>query len=368
MKKTTVVVVLGTLLSIGALVGIKALQFKTLSEQQYEQPPAKVTHGEVMDTQWESRLDTVGSLAAVDGVEVTAEQPGKIVAIAFKPGTHVAQGDLLVQQDVSIEQAQLRAAEAAADLAKNNLRRVRRLIAQNSASVSDLESAEAEAKQADAQVDEVKARITKKSVRAPFAGRLGVKQVSLGQDLAVGEPIVTLQNLNPIQVDFFVPQRQLPLMAVGLAVRVSLPQQDLSITGEITAINPEVDAQTRNVRVQARIDNPDEQLLPGMYVNVSVELSKPLKVLAVPSTALVYAPFGNSLFVIEENETGGKVVRQQIVKTGITRGDFVQITEGLTGEETIVTTGAFKLFNGQPVEPDNSMAPQFKLTPNPVDS
>ena len=371
MSKTTIIVALAIVLAVGALASTKALQFQTLGSMENPQAPAIVTFAEARSGSWENVIETVGSLEAVDGIVVAAEEPGKIVKIAFQPGTHVAAGDLLVQQDVSIEQAQLRSAEAAAELAASNLSRVKRLLKQNSASQSDVDKARAEARQADALVDEVKARITKKSIRAPFDGRLGVRQVSLGQDLRVGDPLVVLQRLNPIQVNFVMPQRRLPSLSLGLPVRVGLEGQPFVVEGKVTAISPEVDAVTRNVLLQAQIENPDEKLLPGMYVTIGVVLPESLDVVAVPATAILYAPFGNSVFVIEDNpdeSVGGKVVRQQIVTTGTNRGDFVEVLAGLKGGETVVSTGAFKLFNGQPVKPDNSKAPEFSMNPNPKDS
>ena len=370
MSKTTIIVALAIVLAVAALAGTKMLQFQTLGAMENPQAPVTVTFAEAKAERWENLIDTVGSLEAVDGIVVAAEEPGKIVSIAFQPGTHVAAGDLLVQQDVSIEQAQLRSAEAAAELADSNLSRVKRLLSQNSASQSDVDKARAEARQAQALVDEVKARITKKSVRAPFDGKLGVRQVSLGQDLRVGDPIVVLQRLNPIQVNFVMPQRQLPKLAVGLPVRVGLEGQDFVVEGRITAISPEVDPVTRNVRLQAQIENPGEQLLPGMYVTVGVVLPASVDVIAIPVTAVLYAPFGNSVFVIESDPDNPeqKVVRQQIISTGASRGDYVQVVAGLKGGETVVSTGAFKLFNGQPVTPDNSKAPEFSLNPKPKDS
>jgi len=368
MKTTTKLAVFGIPAVIAVLAGIKAMQFSFLMEmgEQYQPPPVKVTYATVSPQQWENRLQAVGSLEAVDGIMLTAEMQGKIERIAFTPGAHVDAGDLLVQQDTSIEAAQLRAAEAAAELANSNLARAQRMIKQNGVSISDLDTAQAQARQAAAQVEQVKAQIAKKSLRAPFAGRLGVRQVSLGQDLQAGDAVVLLQKLDPILVNFFVPQRQLNQVAEGQRVRITVEDLGgLQAEGVITAINPLIDPATRNVQVQARLDNATEQLLPGMFVSVDVILPQQLPVIAVPSTALLYAPFGNSVFVIEEGENGGKTVRQQIVQTGITRGDFVEITSGLKGDETIVTTGAFKLFNGQTVEPDNSMTPTFELQPTP---
>ena len=370
MSKTAIIVALAIVVAIGALAGTKMLQFKTLGEMENPQTPVMVTHVQASPQRWENAINTVGSLQAVDGVVLAAEEPGKIVEIAFTPGSHVASGDLLVQQDISIEKAQLRAAEAAAELADSNLKRIRQLLRQNSASQSDVDQALAEYQQASARLDEVKARIIKKSIRAPFDGKLGVRQVSLGQDLQAGDPVVVLQKLDPIQVNFLIPQRQLPRVSLGLPVRVGLDDRDFQVEGRITAISPEVDPVTRNVRIQAQIDNPQEQLLPGMYVTLSVVLPASRDVVAVPATAVLFAPFGNSVFVIEDDpdNAGGKVVRQQIVKTGRSRGDFVEILEGLKGDETVVSTGAFKLVNGQRVTPDNSMSPSFSLNPNPADS
>ena len=374
MKKTAVVVAIAILLAIGGLVGTKALQFKTLGEMKQTPQPVTVTYAEVTPQTWENAINTVGSLRAVDGIVVAAEEPGKITEIAFTPGSHVDAGDLLVQQDISIEQAQLRSAQAAAELAESNLRRIQRLLKQNSASQSDVDKAQAEARQARAMVDEVRARITKKAIRAPFAGKLGVRQVSLGQDLRLGDPMVVLQRLNPIQVNFVMPQRQLPRFSVGQTVRVSLADQPFNlgpVRGRVTAINPQVDPVTRNVSIQAEIENPEERLLPGMYVTVDIVMPQSENVIAVPATAILYAPFGDSVFVIEDNpdtSAGGKVVRQQIIKTGRTRGDYVQVIAGLEGGETVVSTGTFKLFNGQRVLPDNNLAPGFSENPQPKDS
>lgn len=375
MKKTTLIISIGTLLSIGGLAAIKAQQFNQLSEMgnQYQSPPLKVTFANVELQQWESVFETVGSLEALDGVEVAAELTGKIVNIAFEGGGQIKEGEILVRQDISIEEAQLRSAEAAAELATKNLERNKRLVRQDSASQSTLESSESQAKQAIAQLDEIKATITKKTIRAPFAGKLGVRKVSLGQDLQQGAPVVSLQKLDPILVNFYVPQRQFSLVENDMPVRIRLErhgQDDFTVEGKVSAINSEIDPYTRNVLVQARVANPDGRLIPGMYVSVGVVFDKPQPVVAVPATAILYAPFGNSVFIVEDQdaEGGGKIVRQQIVELGASRGDFVLIKSGVKHGETVVTTGAFKLYNGQAVELDNTLAPSFKLNPKPQDS
>ncbi len=376
MRKRIIFTIIGLLVMIGLLGGIKGLQIDRMLAQgsQAAPPPETVTTTVVRTDSWESRLTAVGSLAAVQGVMVTAELTGKVVRIAFEPGTKVNAGDLLVQQDTSTEEAQLRAAEATVELAKRNLERMKKLLARRTIAQSQYDDAEAQYKEAVAQADTIRAAIAKKNIRAPFAGRLGIRQVNLGQILNEGDPIVSLQSINPIFVNFSLPQQQLPRVQQGLTVRVTsdaLPDQ--VIEGKITAINPEVDAATRNMRIQATVSNRQENLRPGMFVNVVVVLPASEKVLAVPATAVLYAPYSDSVFVVEEkesknNQQPGLTVRQQVVQLGEKRGDFVAVVSGLKSGETIVSTGAFKLRNGQSVVVDNTLAPEFKLAPEPRDS
>jgi membrane fusion protein (multidrug efflux system) len=311
----------------------------------------------------------VGSLEAVQGVMVTAELKGKVDKIAFDPGAMVQAGDLLVQQDISSEKAQIQAAEAAVTLAKITLERTRKLLIEKTVSQSQYDNADAQYKQAAAQVDNIRATIAKKTIRAPFAGRLGIRLINLGQALNEGDAIVSLQSFDPIFVNFSLPQQELAQIRQGLVVRMTtdaLPGR--TIEGKITAINSSVDAATRNIRVQATAANPEEQLRPGMFVNVAVVLPAQEKVLPIPATAVLYAPYGDSVFIVEENnneKTGrpGKIVRQQFVRLGKKRGDFVAIASGLKEGETIVSTGVFKLRNGQAIVVNNSQAPDFKLKP-----
>ena len=319
-------------------------------------------------------MTAVGSLDAVQGVTVTAEVTGKVVRIAFEPGSRVEAGDLLVQQDVSAETAQLRAAEATADLARINFERSKKLLPEKVVSQADYDNNRAQLTQSLAQVDNLRAVIAKKTIRAPFAGRLGIRQINLGQVINDGQAIVTLQSLDPIFVNFLIPQQQLALIRDGLEVRVSSDALDGEvINGKITAINPLVDAATRNIRVQATLANPQEHLRPGMYANVAIVLPKKDDVLTIPETAVVYAPYSDSVFVIEEKkgengEPSGKTVRQQFVQLGEKRGDFISVVSGLKAGETVVSTGVFKLRNGQTVVVDNKLAPEFKLAPNPTES
>ncbi len=376
MLKKLTVTISGLIGVIAVLAGIKVLQFQTMfAAGAAMTPPAEpVTTAEVREEKWAPTIDAIGSLAAVQGVTVSAELDGKVVQIAFEPGSGAKAGDLLVQQDTSTEAAQLRSAEAGVDLARINLERAQELRARATIAQSELDSAEAQFKQATAQADNIRATIAKKTIRAPFAGRLGIRQVNLGQSLKAGDAIVSLQALDPIFVNFMLPQQRLAQLARGLAVQVTtdaLPGR--TIEGRITAINPDVDSATRNVRVEATVANTDEHLHPGMYVNASVVLPAVDPVLVIPATAVLYAPYGDSVFVVEnrkDDQTGrtGLVLRQQFVRLGQHRGDFVAVTSGVKAGEIVVTTGVFKLRNGIAVVVDNRLAPNAQLAPKPDDT
>jgi len=373
--KKYLIAILGILLIAGLLGGIKALQIGKMIDQgkAFVPPPETVTTAVAQAQTWETTLSAVGSLRAVQGVTVAAELPGKVVEIAFAAGLPVKAGDLLIRQDTSTEQALLPGAEAAVALAETNLARARELLADEAVSQAEYDTALAGHSQALAQVENLRATIAKKTVRAPFAGRLGIRQVNLGQILSEGDEIVSLQALNPIFVDFLLPQQQLADLQKGLPVRLTsdaVPGR--TIEGRITTISPEIDAATRNVRIQATVANPDELLRPGMYVNVAVVLPARAEVLAIPATAVLYAPYSDSVFVVEEqpataDRPAGKTLRQQFVRLGAKHGDFVAIESGLQPDETLVSTGVFKLRNGQAVVVDNQLSPEFQLQPQPAD-
>ena len=376
MIKKVFLTLVGLLLLVGALAGAKVFQFKTMfaAGASMVPPPETVTATEVRPDTWQPVLSAVGSVAAAQGVMLSAEEAGTVRHIAFESGATVKTGDLLLQLDTSVEQAQLRSAAAAADLARANLARARDLRAKNMVSQADLETAEAQTKQADAQQDNIRAVIGKKTLRAPFAGRTGIRQVNLGQFVNTGDPIVTLQAVDPVHVDFFLPQQRLAQLRVGMTVRVTTDAfPDQRFEGKLTVINPEVDTATRNVRLQATLDNPQGWLRPGMFVNVAAALPLLEKVLMIPATAVLYAPYGDSVFIIEEKKdekTGvvGKVLNQKFVHLGKTRGDFVVVTSGLEAGQTIVTTGVFKLRNGMAVVINNQLAPDFQVAPKPANS
>jgi membrane fusion protein (multidrug efflux system) len=370
MKKRVAFAILGVLIVAGLLAGIKALQIGKMIEQgkAYVPPPEVVTAAPVEMQTWPRELPAVGSLTAVQGVTVGAEVPGKVVTIAFRAGDKVRAGDLLLRQDTSVEEAQLPGAEAAVVLAKATLDRTRALLAENAVAQAEYDAAVAAHSQAVATVAQLQATIAKKTVRAPFSGRLGIRLVNLGQILKEGEAIVSLQSLDPIFADFALPQQALAGLQTGSTVRITSDSWPGEVFGGIlTAINAEVDAATRNIRVQATVANAAEQLRPGMYVRVAVERPGRNEVLAVPATAVLYAPYGDSVYLIEAAPEGenGLLLRQQFVRLGEKRGDFVAVTSGLKGGETVVSTGAFKLRNGQNVVIDNTLAPAFSLEPKP---
>ncbi len=355
----------------GPLFLVKISQFKAMGAVPMTMPPTTVTATEAAEQGWERILSASGSLMAVQGVTVAAEVPGKIVTLAFEPGAAVKAGELLVQLDTSTEEAQLRAAEATAALAHANLERAKELRESKTNSPAELDAAEAQAKQATAQADSLRAIIAKKTIRAPFAGRLGLRQVNLGQILREGDEIATLQTLDPIYVNFSLPQQQLSNLVPGTAVRVTTDAAPGEVfEGKINAVDPLIDPATRNVRVQATLENRGEALRSGMFARVEVILPGKNQVLAIPVTSVLYAPYGDSVFVIDEKKdesTGqtSRILRQQFVRLGQSRGDFVSVVEGLSAGQTVVTSGVFKLRAGMPVVVDNKLAPNAQLAPKP---
>ncbi|HWA85687.1 MAG TPA: efflux RND transporter periplasmic adaptor subunit [Opitutus sp.] len=364
---------LGIIVIVGALVGIKMLQFRAIGATYAHMvpPPETVTAATVKAEDWINTVSSTGSIAAVQGVTIGAEVAGKVAKIAFEPGARVEAGDLLVKLDTSTEEAQLQAAEASAALAKANADRARELAGKQTISQAELDAAEAQFKQASAQSEQIRAVIAKKSIRAAFGGRLGLRLVNLGQILKEGDAITTLQTLDPVYVNFSLPQQNLPVLAPGTAVHVTTDAAPNEVfEGKINAISPEVDTATRNIRVQATVANKAEKLRGGMFANVEVVLPSVDHVLAIPETAVLYAPYGDSVFVIDEKKDPKsgkveKVLRQQFIRRGESRGDFVAIADGLKAGEQVVTSGVFKLRAGMPVVIDNTLAPDAKLNPKP---
>lgn len=355
----------------GALVGTKLEQFRSMMEAGASMvpPPETVTAAAVRAERWGESLSAIGTLTSVHGVTVAAEVPGKVVRIDFESGQLVEAGTVLVQLDTTIEVAQLRAAEAAAALARTNLERTRNLRANRTASQADLDTTDAQFKEAAAQVEAIRASIAKKSIRAPFSGRLGLRQVNLGQILREGEAVVTLQTLDPIYAEFALPQQDLPRLGVGTPVRLTTDAAPGdTFEGTVNAVSPEIDAATRNVKVQATVPNAREALRAGMFVRVEVVLPTEREVLVVPVTAVLHAPYGDSVFVVEPASgagANGLVIQQRFVRLGAARGDLVAVTEGLAAGDQVVTNGVFKLRSGMSVVIDNTLAPPVEIKPTP---
>jgi membrane fusion protein (multidrug efflux system) len=365
-----------TLVGVAVLIGlptlIKLSQFAAMAEAPMEMPPETVTAAVAHKERWPNTVSATGTLVAVQGVTVAVELGGKVQEIAFESGDQVEAGAVLVRLDTSAEKAQLRSAEAAAKLARINLNRNRNLRKNKTVSQADLDTAEANFKQATAQVDNVRAAIAKKTISAPFAGRLGIRQVNLGQIVEQGTEIVTLQTIDPIYADFSLPQQRFSVLAADTEVRITTDAApDKTFSGKIIAISPEIDQATRSIRIRATLSNEGELLRPGMFANVEVMLPSEEQLLVIPATAVLYAPYGDTVFVIDEVKEEGSeqtqlILRQQIVRLGRSRGDFVAVTEGLNEGEQVVTSGVFKLRPKMAVVIDNTLAPEAKTEPAPA--
>lgn len=366
-------IALGCLLGIVLVVGgIKASQIAAMIEAGSNPPPMSETVSTyTAEVQyWPNTYTAVGTVEASEGIVITAEVAGKVQKIYFKSGDFVKKGTVLLVQESGNEQGQLSAAEARLRLAKANYERLVPLRKNNTISQSALDEAVQQMESAQGEVDNLKTTLEKKIVKAPFDGRLGIRTADLGQDLQVGAEIVSLQSTNTVRVNFPVPQFWLVQMSRGLPVQVSVGDgSDSKVNGEITAIGAEINPVTRNALVQSYLNNEQGLLIPGMAVETTVTLSEPQEVLAVPATAVIYATFGDSLFVIEKGEQPDSLkARQQFVRLGKTRGDFVEILDGLKAGEDVASAGAFKLFNGQSVTVSTQPDPEYKLDPQPSDS
>ena len=373
MPKSVIKAGLGVLAVFVVLAGIKALQIvKMTSGGNGGMPPTTVTSAEVKKENWAPLLSAVGSVSAVQGAVVSTELGGVVAEIRFESGGLAKKGDVLLRLDASAEEGQLHSAEADLELARADLERARDLAARKVVSKAELDSAESKFKQKEGSVGQMRSMITKKEVRAPFDGQLGIRQVNIGQSIDARQPIVPLTSLDPVYVDFALPQQQLSQLSQGLEVHVrsdAVPGQEFK--GKLTAIDSMVDAATRNVSLQATLPNPEHVLRPGIFVKVEVVLPSKKPVLAIPATAIAYAPYGDSVFVIEKKRDpkSGKesqVIRQQFIRTGETRGDFVTVTQGLKAGETLVSSGVFKLRNGMPVVINNALAPKPEVNPTPA--
>jgi len=366
-------VVLGLLGIFLVIAGIKALQIFSMvsAAKSMVPPPTTVTSAKVQKGDWAPSLTAIGSITPVQGATISAELPGMVSEIGFESGRPVKKGDVLVKLDSSAEQAQLRSSEADAELAKADFDRARDLSQRKVISKAELDAASSKYMQRKAVVDNMQSVINKKEIHAPFDGIAGIREVNPGQMVPAGQKLVTLQALDSVFVDFSLPQQELARVKVGMPVKMTTDAiEGRKFDGTLSAINSAVDSATRSVSLQATIDNADHALRAGMFARVQVLLPETKSTLFVPTTAVAYAPYGNSAYVIEKkkNEKTGKdslIIRQQFIRTGETRGDFVAVTEGLKEGDEVVSTGVFKMRNGMDVAVDNKLAPKAKLSPEP---
>ena len=364
-----VLVVIGSL----GFVKFKQIEAATQNFKHFQPPPTAVTTIVARQENWPATRNAIGTVVAVQGVTVSADLPGIVDRIAFDSGRSIHQGDVLVELDTRQERAQLAAAIAQRDLAKVNFERLQGLVKDGVIPQADYDRAEAEQRSTDAKVTEIQATIARKTIRAPFSGTLGIRQVNLGQYLAAGNPIVPLQALQPVYVNFGVPQESARQVRNGSIVRITaddLPGK--TFEGRVTAVDSVLDERTRNVQVQATVANAESKLRPGMFVKADLSTGGARPVVTLPASAISYAPYGDSVFIVTDiKDPGGHIyrgVRQQFVKVEGSRGDQVAVVAGVNPGDEVVSSGVFKLRNGAPVQVNNKVQPENNPAPKPEDS
>lgn len=364
------VMLLSVGLVLGAVAGFQAFKARIIAQAiaAMKNPPQTVSTMVAHSEEWQTSLHAVGSARAINGTDLSAQVAGIVSALHFRSGTDVKKGDLLVELTASSDIAHLDGLKATTRLAQLNYDRDSSLNT-NAVSRQTVDTDLATLKSDQAQVAEQQALLDYKSIHAPFSGRLGIRQVDLGQYLAPGTPIVTLQQLDPIYVDFHLPQQSVASIDVGQTVGVTADTYPgVSFTGRISSINPQVDTATRTVQVRAIVRNPKEKLLPGMFVNVTIEVGKPRRYVTLPETAISYNSYGDIVYLVEsgsptKNGRTEAVARQTFVRTGPTRGDQVAVIEGVKDGDVVVTAGQMKLHNGSPVAIDNHVKPPDDRNP-----
>jgi membrane fusion protein, multidrug efflux system len=378
-----IVTVIGLLALVAGLAFIKFSQISSLitmgKQMEKSGPPPESVGSSITQTEvWEGTLSAVGSIASVKGVALSNDAAGVVKRISFESGSVVKQGQVLVELDSSVERAQLGSAKSRRDIAQITAQRSRTLLASNVIAQAQVDADDATLRTANTELDAIQAQISRKVVRAPFAGRLGIRNVNLGQYLSPGTQLTTLEAIGAVYVDFTLPQQWLGKVSVGMPVRVTVEAaNEVAAAGEITAVDPTVDSATRNLKLRASVVNKEDKLRPGMFAKVSVILPERASQVIAPSTAVVHASYGDSVFVIEEKKPDApgmrktpdgrpvKVARQQFVRLGQARGDFVAIIDGVTAGQELVSAGAFKLRNGSPVVVDNRVKADAQLNPRP---
>jgi membrane fusion protein (multidrug efflux system) len=374
MAKRMILMLVAMTILIAGLGFVKLRQFQAMAQQfaAMQPPPEAVTTIVAARQEWPSTLDAIGTVAPVQGVIVSADLPGIVQRIGFDSGRPVKQGDVLVQLDTRQEVAQLAAAEAQLQLAKLNHERMKGLVQADAVSRAEYDAADAGNTQAEARVREIKATIERKTIHAPFTGVLGIRQVNLGQYLSGGSPVVPLQSLDPIYVNFGVPQQNVPDMKPGRQITVTAADTGgLEFKGRVSALDSVIDPTTRNVQVQATFANPGGKLRPGMFVQTKVTVGAPQPLITLPATAINYAPYGDSVYIVADMKSpegaSYRGVRQQVVKLGAARGDQIAVLSGINPGEEVVTSGVFKLRNGVAVQVNNKVQPANSAKPTTED-
>ncbi len=376
MKKRMVIMLIAVAVVFGGIFGFQA--FKAMMIKKFmssmAQPPQTVTALKASNSPWQPNLEAVGSLRAVKGADLSLEVSGVVDTISFNSGDDVNEGTVLLKLRSDDDQAKLVSLQATADLNQITYDRDQKQFKLQAVSQATIDTDAANLKNAQAQAAQQQAILDKKTLKAPFTGHLGIRAVDLGQYLSAGTVIVTLQALDPIFVDFFVPQQWVDQLKLGQSVSVKIDAfKDQTFPGEISAINPKVDAATRNVQVRATLNNADHKLIPGMYATIDISTGAPQNYVTLPQTAITYNPYGDTVYIVDEKgkDAGGKpqlVARQNFVTMGATRGDQVAILKGVNEGETVVTSGQIKLHNGTTVLIDNSIQPTADASPNvPLD-
>lgn len=378
-----ILTILGIVVTIGALAAVKGAQIGKLiaygAEAEKNGPPPEAVATAVADEQaWEGTLTAVGSVATAKGVALAADVAGVVTRVAFESGDTVKQGQVLVELDAKVERAQLASALARKELATTTIGRTRALAAKGAISQSQLDADESALQTATTDVEALQAQVAKKTIRAPFSGKLGIRTVNLGQYLQPGTSVAVLETIDAVHVDFSLPQQRLAEVTVGQPVRITLEGSGAApLDGTIAAVDPNVDPVTRTIKLRADVANKTEGLRPGMFVQVTVVMPDKRKSVTVPATAIVHAPYGDSVFVVEDRkaDTPGeattpdgkpvKLARQQFVRVAASRGDFVALLDGVTKGQEIVTAGAFKLRNNATIFVDNTKQPTPQLDPKP---
>jgi len=363
----------GVLLAGLGFVKFRQVQSAIAAGASFQPPPTAVTTVVAQRETWPSTFEVIGTAAAIQGVTVSADLPGTVDKILFDSGKWVKEGDILVELDTRQEQAQLAATEAQRDLARVNFSRMEQLVKEGVIAKTEFDNATAQQKATEAQVGEIRATIARKTIRAPFSGILGIRQVDLGQYLAAGQAIVPLQSMNPIYVNFGVPQQTAGKVAVGRGLRVTCDDlPGVEFRGNVNALDSVVSEATRNIQVQATVSNPGGKLRPGMFVRVALPLGASRDIVPLPASAINYAPYGDSVFIVTDlKDPKGNTyrgVRQQVVKIEGSRGDQVAIVSGVNPGDEVVSSGVFKLRNGAAVQVNNKIQPGNNPSPKPEDS